>query len=58
MSPYNIIEIEPFGGYKLQVTFADGKCNIVDFEPYFIKCPHPQYNQYYDPVKFLDYKLK
>ncbi len=58
MNPYNVIGIEPCGDYKLRVTFADGKSNVVDFEPYFIKRPHPQYDQYYDPVRFLDYKLE
>lgn len=58
MNPYNVIEIKPLGDYKLCVTFADGKTNVVDFEPFFIKRPHPQYNQYHDPVRFLDYKLE
>ena len=58
MNRYNVVEIEPCGEYKLRVTFADGKCNVVDFEPYFIKRPHPQYDQYYDPVRFLDYKIE
>ena len=48
MNRYNVVEIEPCGDYKLRVTFADGKCNVVDFEPYFIKRPHPQYDQYHD----------
>ena len=29
MNRYNVVEIEPCGDYKLRVTFADGKCNIV-----------------------------
>ena len=58
MNPYNIIGIVPCGDYKLRITFADGKINVVDFEPYFIKRPHPQYNRYHDPARFLDYKIE
>jgi len=58
MNRYTVTDIEPCGGYKLRITFADGKSNIVDFEPYFIKRPHPQYDRYYDPVRFLEYKIE
>ena len=58
MNRYSVVKIEPCGGYILRVTFADGRCNVIDFEPYLIKRPHPQYNQYYDPIRFLDYKIE
>ncbi len=31
MNPYSVIGIEPCGDYKLRVTFADGKINVVDY---------------------------
>ena len=28
----SVVEIEPCGDYKSRFAFADGRCNVVDFE--------------------------
>ena len=42
----------------MNVYFADGTMQTEDFEPFFVQKPHPQYNKYYDPKRFLEFKVE
>lgn len=53
-----VVRAEHAGDYKLNVYFADGTMQTVDFEPFFVQKPHPQYNKYYDPKRFLEFKVE
>ena len=53
-----VVRAEHAGDYKLDIYFADGTMQTVDFEPFFIQKPHPLYNKYYDPKRFLEFKVE
>jgi len=44
-------------GYKLALTFNDGKINIVDFENFILRSGHPEIRKYEDKNLFKDFNL-
>ena len=54
------LEIESakyIGGYKLELTFNDGKINIVDFENFILGSGHPEIKKYQDKNLFKNFNL-
>jgi len=55
---FKVIDAQYVEDYKLRITFADGTCNVVDFEPFFIKCPNTYYDEYHDIDKFKEFRIE
>lgn len=49
---------EYVGDLKLEIFFSDGSSKKVDFEPFILAHPHPQYNKYLDPKKFQRFSIE
>lgn len=58
MNKFKVIEAQYFGDYRLKIVFEDNHCVVVDFEPFFLKKPHPCYNEYYDLKRFQEFKIE
>lgn len=43
---------------KLRIFFNDGTAQVVDFKPFILNHPHPQYNRYIEPRYFKRYTIK
>jgi len=43
--------------YKLELTFNDGKINVVDFENFLFRSHHPEIQKYQDKNLFKNYNL-
>ena len=57
----NTITIESaqyISGYKLEIKFSNNTVNIVDFEMFLLKNPHPQWNKYKTIVNFKQFKIE
>lgn len=46
------------GDYRVRVTFNDGTEQGVDFGPFLIEHPHPQYNKYRDTEQFQTFSVE
>ena len=46
------------GGLTLHLFFSDGTSRIVDFEPFILDNPHPQYNRYIEPKNFKKFTIE
>ena len=46
------------GGLTLRLFFSDGTSRIVDFEPFILDNPHPQYNRYIEPKNFKKFTIE
>ena len=55
--PY-IVKAEYAGEVRLNILFSDGTSQTVDFRPYILSHPHPQYNRYIDPKYFKKFRLE
>lgn len=53
-----IIKAEYAGELRLNILFSDGMSQVVDFRPYILSHPHPQYNRYIDPKYFKKFRLE
>lgn len=42
----------------LHIEFSDGTSRIVDFAPFLLAHPHPQYNHYSNPDNFKNFKIE
>ena len=49
---------EYVGGLVLHLFFSDGTSRQVDFEPFILANPHPQYNRYIDPRNFKKFTIE
>lgn len=49
---------EYVGGLSLRITFSDGYACVVDFNPFFIAHPHPQYAKYFQPEEFQKFSVE
>ena len=58
MSKYAVVSAEYVGGFCLRITFADGRCNVVDFEPFFMKHPHAPFRKYYNVDMFRQFRIE
>ena len=48
---------EYVSGYKIQLTFNDGKIQMVDFGPFLKKARNPDTTDYRDLKKFKTFKI-
>src|SRR5438045_913342 len=56
--PYiSVIDAKYIDGYRLQITFNDGKKRIVDFEDFLRKMPHPDIKKYLDLQNFKKFHI-
>ena len=55
--PY-IVKAEYAGEVRLNILFSDGTSQTVDFRPYILSHPHPQYDRYIDPKYFKKFRLE
>lgn len=53
-----VTRAEYVGDLKLEIFFSDGSSKKVDFEPFILAHPHPQYNKYLDPKKFQRFSVE
>ena len=42
----------------LNIEFSDGTSRIIDFEPFLLAHPHPQYYHYGNPDNFKNFKIE
>lgn len=49
---------EYVGGLVLHLFFSDGTSRRVDFEPFILANPHPQYNKYIEPRNFKKFTIE
>ena len=57
VGPY-IVKAEYAGDVRLNIEFSDGTARCVDFRPFILSHPHPQYNRYIDPKYFKKFRLE
>ena len=57
-SRLNVTRAEYAGKLCLRIYFSDGTSKTVDFAPFILKHPHPQYNRYLDPRYFKKYSIE
>jgi len=48
---------EYISGHSVELKFNEGTVKRVDFEVFFNKHPHPQYNKYLKPINFKKFYL-
>ena len=53
-----VTHAEYVGDLKLEIFFSDGSSKKVDFEPFILAHPHPQYNKYLDPKNFQRFSIE
>jgi hypothetical protein len=58
MKAINIISANYKGNFLLELIFNDNKKTVVDFNEFFKKHHHPQYNKYKKEGNFLKYKIE
>lgn len=49
---------EYVGGLILHLFFSDGTSRCVDFEPFILANPHPQYHKYIEPRNFKKFTIE
>lgn len=55
--PLEVKGAEFFAGYKLKLSFSDGKEEIVDFESFLKRSKNPHIRKYLDPSLFRSFEL-
>jgi len=53
-----IMSAEQTAPYRLRITFADGKVNVVDFEPFLRHSRHPAIRAYLEPERFRQFTVE
>lgn len=53
-----IVRAEYLGDVRLHIFFSDGTSQTIDFKPFFLAHPHPQYNRYLNPKFFKNYSIE
>lgn len=53
-----VTHAEYAGDIKLNISFSDGTSRIVDFKPFLLSHPHPQYNRYTKPENFKKFSIE
>lgn len=53
-----IIAVRYFSGYKLKLSFNDGKTNIINFESFLKKAQHPEITKYLDTDQFKKFTFE
>ena len=54
----HIVRAEYAGDLRLLLFFSDGTSRTVDFKPFLLTHPHPQYNRYIDPKHFKKFCIE
>ena len=52
-----IAEAKYVSGYKIRLSFSDGKVRVMDFEPFLRKARNPDLAQYRQLRKFKSFRL-
>ena len=53
-----IVRAEYAGNICLHIFFSDGTSRTVDFAPFILAHPHPQYNRYIEPKYFKKFSIE
>ena len=53
-----IVRAEYAGDVSLHIFFSDGTSPTVDFKPFILANPHPQYNRYIEPKNFKKFTIE
>ena len=53
-----IVRAEYAGDVSLHIFFSDGTSQTVDFKPFILAHPHPQYNRYNEPKNFKKFTIE
>lgn len=53
-----VIDAEYLAEYKIRISFSDRTQQVIDFQHFLTKHPHPQYNKYRDPAQFKKFKIE
>lgn len=53
-----IVRAEYAGNVSLRIFFSDGTAQTVDFRPFILAHPHPQYNRYILPENFKKFSIE
>ena len=53
-----IVRAEYAGDVRLHIFFSDGTSQTVDFKPFILVHPHPQYNRYIEPKNFKKFTIE
>ncbi|MDR0729298.1 MAG: DUF2442 domain-containing protein [Prevotellaceae bacterium] len=56
--PIKIVNAEYLDGYEVRLTFSDGVVRDIDFGPFLLMNPHPQYDKYIDIKKFRKFNIE
>ena len=53
-----ITKAEYISGYKIRLTFNDGKVHVMDFGPFLKKAHNPDTTDYLDLTKFKTFRVE
>ncbi len=57
MKPISITKAEYVAGYKVKLSFNDGTIRTIDFNNFFSKNSHPQYDKYKEESLFKKFHI-
>ena len=58
MNLIQILKIKIQSSYVLEISFADGKKTVIDFEPFLTQSQHPEIRKYLDVELFSQFKIE
>lgn len=58
MRPLKVIGADYSGEYKVNIKFSDESTQVVDFGPFLINKPHPQYKKYLSLELFKAFQIE
>lgn len=53
-----VTHAEYVSAYNILISFSDLTQQTVDFGPFLVGHPHPQYNKYKNPIHFRKFKIE
>ena len=53
-----VVRAEYVGDVSLRIYFSDGTSTTVDFAPFILTHPHPQYDRYIQPRYFKKFTIE
>jgi len=53
-----IVNVKYITEYKIELKFDDNSIQLIDFEPFLRKNPHPQWNKYLKLDNFKKFKIE
>lgn len=57
MNTISIKQADYISDLKIKFIFSDNTSQLIDFEQFFLKRPHPQYDKYKNPKFFKIFEL-